>query len=193
MKDARASADAANRLDAAISLGHYLASKEKMTMSASPAESRLDLVSEVQAILESETPRGELLRNFLRFASALTAKDLSAIDDVVTPDSRFHDLEVVGYPRGPEGIKKFRREVNAAFPDQRATITAVRFEGDDIIEVDLDSTATHKGEFMNVPASGRRVRFMIHTRERFVGGKLAERWDRVDIEYIMRQLTGPAR
>jgi len=157
---------------------------------SSPAESRFDLVPEVQAILDSRTPQGELLKHFLLFADALAAKDSTAIDEVIHPDARFHELEAAGYPRGPEGIKKFRREMNSAFPDQRATVRAVRFEGDDIIEVDLDSTATHKVEIWGIPASGRQIRFWIHTRDRFVGGRLAERWDRADVEDLMRQLRG---
>jgi len=160
-------------------------------MSQTPVESRFSLVPDVQAILDSSTPQSKLLKDFLRFANALTAKDTSEIDQVITPDARFHELEAAGYPKGPEGIKKFRREINAAFPDQRVVLTAVRFEGDDIIEVDLDSTATHLGELMGISATGRRVRFWIHTRDRFVDGRLAERWDRADIEDLMGQLTRP--
>jgi len=39
----------------------------------------------------------------------------------------------------------FRRQVNAAIPDEHIFIIAVRFEGDDIIEADLDISATHTG------------------------------------------------
>jgi len=161
-------------------------------MSSKASESRFDLVPEAQEILEADTPRAELLKHFLRFANALAAKDSSAIDEVIHADARFHELEAAGYPRGPEGLRKFRREMNAAFPDQRAAVTAVRFDGDDIIEVDLDSTATHQGEFWGIPATGRTVRFWIHTRDRFVDGKLLERWDRADIDDLMRQLRGEA-
>jgi predicted ester cyclase len=70
----------------------------------------------------------------------------------------------------------------------------VRFAGDDIIEADLDISATHTGEeFMGIPATGREIRFDVHSRGRFVDGKMAERWDQVDFADIKRQLTGPAQ
>jgi predicted ester cyclase len=104
----------------------------------------------------------------------------------------FHELEAIGYPRGPEGLKVFRRQVNAAIPDEHIFVTAVRFEGNDIIEADLDISATHTGEeFMGIPATGRKIRFDVQARGRFVDDKMAERWDRADFEEIRRQLTGP--
>jgi predicted ester cyclase len=46
---------------------------------------------------------------------------------------------------------------------------------------------------MGAPATGRKIRFGVHARGRFVGGKMAERWDRADFEDIKRQLTGPTQ
>ena len=160
-------------------------------MSAIPAPQRIELTPAVRAILEADTPKSQLLRHFLRFTEAIVAPDSAGIDRVVTPDARFHELEAIGYPRGPEGFKMFRRQVNAAIPDEHIFVTAVRFEGDDIIEADLDISATHTGEeFMGIPATRQKIRFDVHTRGRFVGGKMAERWDRADFEDIKRQLTG---
>jgi predicted ester cyclase len=163
-------------------------------MSASPASSRIELSPAVRAILEVDTPKSQLLTNFLRFSDAILAADPAGIDTVVTPDARFHELEAIGYPHGPEGFKIFRRQVNAAIPDEHILITAVRFEGDDIIEADLENSGTHTGEpMMGVPATGQKIRIGVHARARFVGGKLAERWDRADFEDIKRQLTGPTQ
>ena len=161
-------------------------------MSAIPAPQRIELSPAVRAILEADTPRSQLLKHFLRFTEALLAPDVAGIDSTVTPDARFHELEAIGYPRGPEGFKMFRRQVNAAIPDEHIFIIAVRFEGDDIIEADLDISATHTGaEFMGIPATGQKIRFDVHARGRFVDGKMAERWDRADFEDIKRQLTRP--
>ena len=85
----------------------------------------------------------------------------------------------------------FRRQVNGAIPDEHVAITAVRFEGDDIIEADLDISATHTGdEFMGIAAAGRKIRFPVYARGRFANGQLVERWDRADFEDIKRQLAG---
>ena len=159
-------------------------------MSAIPAPSQIELSPAVKAMLEVDTPKSQLLRHFLDFTEAILAPDLAGIDRVVSPDARFHELEAIGYPRGPEGLKMFRRQVNAAIPDEHIFIIAVRFEGDDIIDI----RATHTGEeMMGAPATGRKIRFGVHARGRFVGGKMAERWDRADFEDIKRQLTAPTQ
>jgi predicted ester cyclase len=163
-------------------------------MPAIPAPSRIEMHPSVRAILEADTPNSQLLRQFLRFTETILASDAAGIDRVVSPDARFHELEAIGYPRGPEGLKLFRRQVNAAIPDEHIYVSAVRFEGDDIIEADLDINAIHSGaEFNGIPARGRKIRFDIHARGRFADGKMAERWDRVNFEDVMRQLTEPAR
>jgi predicted ester cyclase len=159
-------------------------------MSASLAPQRIELNPAVRAILEANTPQSQLLGHFLHFTEAILEPDLTGIDRVVSTDARFHELEAIGYPHGREGFKVFRRQVNAAIPDEHIFVTAARFEGDRIIEADLDISATHTGaEFMGIPATGRKIRFNVYSSGRFVDGKIAERWDRVDFEDIKRQLT----
>jgi predicted ester cyclase len=160
-------------------------------MSATPPAHRIKLSPAVGAILEADSQQSQFLKHYLRYLQALLAPDPAGLDRVVTPDGRCHELEAMGLPRGPEGLKLFRRQVNAAIPDEHITITAVRFEGDDIIEANLVMDATHTGELFGIAATGRRIRFDVHERCRFVDGKLAERWAQVDFENIKRQLTGP--
>ena len=156
----------------------------------SPAD-RIELSPAVRAILQADGPKSQFLKHFLRYLEALLAPDPAGLDSVVTPDGRCHELEAMGLPRGPEGLKAFRRQVNAAIPDEHISITTVRFDGEDIIEADMVMEATQTGEVFGIPATGRRIRFDVHERCRFVDGKLAERWARVDIEDIKRQLTSP--
>ena len=160
-------------------------------MSATPPAHRIKLSPAVGAILEADSQQSQFLKHFLCYLEALLAPDPAGLDSVVTPDGRCHELEAMGLPRGREGLKMFRRQVNAAIPDEHVSVTAVRFEGDDIIEADMVMDATETGEIFGIPATGRKVRFDVHERCRFVDGKLAERWARVDLEDIKRQLTGP--
>jgi predicted ester cyclase len=160
-------------------------------MSALPPADRIELSPAVRAIMEADSPQSQFLKHFLRYQEALLAPDPAGLDRVVTPDGRCHELEAMGLPRGPDGLKMFRHQVNAAIPDEHVFVTAVRFEGDDIIEAEMVMNATQTGEIFGIPATGRKVRFDVHERCRFVDGKLAERWARVDLEDIKRQLTGP--
>jgi predicted ester cyclase len=151
---------------------------------------RIDLSPTVMSLLEAENPQSRFVRRFVRYLEALLA-DPAGLDSVVTADGRFHELEAMGLAPGLEGLKAFRRQVNAAIPDEHISITAVRFEGDDIIEADMVMEATQTGEIFGIPATGRKIRFEVRERCRFVGDKLGERWARVDLEGIKRQLTSP--
>jgi predicted ester cyclase len=161
-------------------------------MSTAHAPQRIELSPQARAILEAATPQSQLLADFLRFTETILGPDLAAIDNVVTPDARFHELEAIGLPSGREAFKMFRRQVNGAIPDEHISISDVRFEGDDIIEAHLEISATHTGsEILGAPAAtGSKIRFNVHARGRFVDGKMAERWDQADFEDIKRQLTG---
>jgi predicted ester cyclase len=160
-------------------------------MPALPTADRVELSPAVRSILESDGPQSQFLKHFVRYQQALLATDAAGIDGVATADVRCHELEAIGLPPGREGLKAFRRQVNAGIPDEHVTVTAVRFEGDDIIEADLVMNATHTGEIMGMPASGRKFRFEVRERCRFVDSQLAERWAQVDFEDIKRKLTGP--
>src|ERR1700752_2966324 len=105
-------------------------------MSGIPAPQRIETSPAVRTILETDSSQSQLLRHFLRYLEALLA-DPAGLDNFVIPDCRCHELEPIGYPQGREGFRLFRRQVNAAIPDEHISINAVRFEGNDIIEADM--------------------------------------------------------
>jgi predicted ester cyclase len=160
-------------------------------MSAVYLSQRIDLAPSVRAILETDGPESQFLKHFLCYLEALLAPNLAGLESAVIPDVRCHELEAMGIPRGREGLEMFRHQVNSAIPDEHILVTAVRFERDDFIEAGLVMDATQTGEIFGIPATGRRIRFDVHERCRFVAGMLAERWAQVDIEDIKRQLTSP--
>jgi predicted ester cyclase len=160
-------------------------------VSVTTSANRIELSLAVRAILEADSRQSQFLKHYLQYLQALLSPDTAGLDRVVTPDCRCHELQALGLPCGPDGLKMFRRQVNAAIPDEQIFLAAVRFEGDDIIEADMVMEATQTGEIIGIPATGRRVRFDVHERCRFVDGKLAERWARVDFEGIKRQLSDP--
>src|SRR5271167_4143437 len=52
-------------------------------MSATPAPSRIEMDPAVSAILEADTPKSKLLRQYLCFTEAILAADAAGIDNVV--------------------------------------------------------------------------------------------------------------
>ena len=131
----------------------------------------VEMTLEVRAIVESKTNEGDLARCYLRYMDAL--KHPEKIDDVATPDARFHDLEAIGYPKGPEGLKAFRRWLNTQVPDEHGRITAMRFPGGGIIEVDIEASG-------HDPKTGQPASLTVHAKDRFVGDRIAERWDNAE-------------
>jgi hypothetical protein len=129
-----------------------------------------EFTPETCAIIGSDTPQGRLARAYMRYAEALVAEDSSKLVDHVLPDARLHDLEAIGYAKGVEGLIAFRRARNATFLSQRLIVKAMRFEGEDIIEADVEAYRSL--------ANGRNTHMIIHARVRFLDGKVAERWDR---------------
>lgn len=81
-----------------------------------------------------------------------------------------------GPVRGPE---EFQRMVHgpmlSAFPDFHVELENVIGQGDEVA-VRWTATATHRGAFGPLPASGRRVRFFGMTWLRFRGGRIV--WGR---------------
>jgi hypothetical protein len=128
----------------------------------------VEMTPEVRAIVQSKTHEGDLARCYMRYMDALKHPD--KIDNVATPDARFHDLEAMGYPKGPEGLKVFRRWLNTQVPDEHGRITAMRFPGNDVIEVDIEAEG-------HDPKTGQPALLTVHAKDRFVGDRITERWD----------------
>jgi predicted ester cyclase len=131
-----------------------------------------------------------LARVWVRYVRGLTGEAGVQLEDVVTADVHCIELEAAGYPPGIAGLRQFRQQINAALPDESTMVTQMRFSGPGTIETELHITGTHLGELLGHPATGRTVRFVVHTLGRFNGDRLLERWDRMDFAGLLRQL-GP--
>ena len=111
---------------------------------------------------------------------------LAEIDATCSPSIVFHDAS----GRDIHGLKDFRQNMSEqfdAFPDNRATLDDVIVEGDKTA-VRYTVTGTHKGAFMGIPATNKKVTGWTIQIDRFVGGKCVEAWERMDTLGFMQQL-----
>ena len=84
--------------------------------------------------------------------------------------------EELGLGQGPDAVLELARMQVAAFPDFQTERLESVFEGD-LGAFRYRETGTHEGEFMGVPASGRRIDGESAGFARFNGeGKLVEAW-----------------
>jgi len=109
------------------------------------------------------------------------------IDELFSPQASVH-LPAEGLPEGPEGQKAIARGIFAAFPDVHVTLDRVIAENDFVAERHT-ARATHRGEFMGVPATGRSIFWTENHFYRLKDGKIQELWSEWSFQILMSQLT----
>ena len=113
----------------------------------------------------------------------------AVIDQFFAPDYRRHLT-----PAGPHLTREEQRErasrLRAAFPDADAALEDMVAEGDRVA-YRLTIRGTHRGSFLSVAATGRRVMVSFFAIVRVENGKLAEEWGGLDQVDLLRQLREP--
>ena len=118
---------------------------------------------------------------------ALNQGNISLIDELVAPDFVEHEEVPPGAPAGREGVKMMFTMLRGAFPDLKATVDDVIAEGDKVV-VRSTWSGTHKGEFMGIPPTGKRVSFGVIDIVRYADGKMVEHWGQMDNLGMLQQL-----
>lgn len=126
-------------------------------------------------------------RLYMRLAAeVLNGKNLAVVDELIHPDFVEH---VNGEERkvGAEGFKAARRRRNAVFPDWRVDVEDLIAEGDKVV-VRATGSGAHRGEFMGIAPTGRRVSVTWIAIYRVADGKLVEHWQNIDELGLLKQL-----
>jgi predicted ester cyclase len=109
------------------------------------------------------------------------------VDELHAPE--FVDHDPAGRPPDREGFKRGIRELHAAFPDFHAEIDALLVDGGrSEVAVRWSATGTHRGRFLGVEPTGRRIAFKGIEIVRFDGGWIVERWGEWDGLELLEQL-----
>ncbi len=116
--------------------------------------------------------------------------DFGVAHDIVGEDCVFHDGPP-GLLPGPDGVKEWAIMIRNGFPDIHVTEEEFIAEGDRVA-CRFVAQATHGGEFMGVPATGKQVRVSGIDIMRIAGGKIVEHWGTVDTLGLMQQLGAGA-
>ncbi len=92
-----------------------------------------------------------------------------------------------GQGPGLEGLKDILRGMRAGFPDLNFSIEEQISDGDNVASR-FEWTGTHHGEFLGVPATGRRVRVWGMVIDPFEEGRIKETRIIMDTLGLMAQL-----
>lgn len=117
--------------------------------------------------------------------------NLDMVDEIAAPDMRLHARLPGDFGPGPEGIKKLIRTFRAAFPDLSYTVDFQLAEGDRVL-TRWSATGTHRGEFMGIQPTNRRINYDGMSVQRFRNGKIVEAWANVDMLGLLQQIGAGA-
>jgi predicted ester cyclase len=90
-------------------------------------------------------------------------------------------------PDHAEAAKQEAADFRQGFPDVVSTIEDLIAEGDKVV-ARWRSQATHQGDYMGIPPTGKEVEFTGISVYRMEGGKIAESWTAEDQLGLMRQI-----
>jgi steroid delta-isomerase-like uncharacterized protein len=119
--------------------------------------------------------------------------NLDLADEYVSEDYVGHSS--IPEANTKEGHKQYIAALHRAFPDLEITLDDLIAEGDKVV-TRWTARGTHKGEFMGIPPTGRRVVITGIDIDRVVDGKLVECWTRPDDLGLLQQIgaiPAPAR
>jgi len=108
-----------------------------------------------------------------------------AVERLTTPDFTPHSWGSV--PPGADNLKQAVQRVSAGLSDVSMKVDDIIAEGDEVA-VRLTAHATHRGEFMGLPATGKTYTISETHIFRLRDGKVSEHWRDADMLGLMRQL-----
>ncbi len=120
------------------------------------------------------------------FDAVLNDGRLELLDELVAP-AYVENNPVPGQKPGAEGVKGKLRTLRSAFPDLHFVIESLVAEGS-LVAARYHWEGTHKGTFLGIPPTGRRVVVRGMDFYRFADGRLVEHWDNVDEFGMLSQL-----
>jgi len=101
------------------------------------------------------------------------AAAMAVMDELYATDFVMHGSTVEGDIHGLRDIKKSMSEYLNAFPDLHYTLDDMVVEGDKAA-IRCTVTGTHKGKFMGIPPTNKKVKMQAFAIDRVVGGKIVE-------------------
>lgn len=118
------------------------------------------------------------------FEEAMNQKNLSLVNELIADKYVNHDMPGA---TGPDGMRKIIETFFDGFPDMQIRLQEVIGEGN-MVATRGEWTGTHKGSFMGIPATGKRVKINYIDMWRMEDGKGVENWVQMDIPGLMQQL-----
>jgi steroid delta-isomerase-like uncharacterized protein len=123
---------------------------------------------------------------YLRIIDAISRDDADGLDELMAPDVVDHN-PIPDQAPGRDGFKQWMAAARTAFPDMHGAVEEVIAEGDRVA-ARMTWHGTHRGEFVGVGPTGKRVSFTAFHLVRFSQGRAVEWWGTADLLGALRQI-----
>lgn len=116
-----------------------------------------------------------------------TQGNMQTFDTIFADTYVNHNMPVPGIPGTKQGFQRVVLATRQAFPDVRVNVKAMVAEGDFVVFRDTVQ-ATSRGDFLGVPANGKRLEWTEIHFLKIADGQIVEHWTNFDQLGILRQL-----
>ena len=124
-----------------------------------------------------------------RTVDLINQQKLSQLAELTHPYFKRHDLAgALPEVSGTDGPINLVQLVLRSIPDIHYKIEQIVAK-DDRVAVQLRGTGTHRGEFLGVAGTGKRIEWNGINIYRFEDGKVIETWQLLDVWGLMRQMS----
>lgn len=122
-----------------------------------------------------------------RLYEAWNSGDFGTMEQLMSDDFMEHE-PLPGMDGSKAAVIAFFKATSTAFGGFTIKPDMVLGDGD-LVSALATATGTHHGEFMGVPATGRKITVAVADYMRVKDGKVTEHWGIMDAASLMRQLT----
>jgi predicted ester cyclase len=138
--------------------------------------------SDFQSGIQSKDERNiAIVRELVQ---SMEAGDLAVLDSLCLPDFVAH---FNGVDLNLAQVREAAASFVEAFPDVKHSIRSIEADGD-CVRLQAMDAATHRGLYRGIPATNLKVQFETTATYRIESGKIAEVWQQMDVEGLLRQI-----
>lgn len=123
-----------------------------------------------------------------RLGEAVSTGNLQAFNEIFAPNVVDHD-PAPDQGKGPKGFIDFFTVMRTAFPDLKVTVDHL-VQDENNIAMAYKIHGTHKGDFLGIAPTNKRIDARGVQIARFENGKIVERWGSSDELGIVKTLGG---
>jgi len=139
------------------------------------------------AIIDTSMTIENNRRTMLRFTEFINTASEQLAAELISPNAIFHVPGRAEPMRGPAGYLAIIGMMRGGFPDIQWTLEETICEGDKVA-ARFTMRGTHRGPFMGVPPTGKKIEVQAMNLYRISGGQFVEERGQPDLLALLQQI-----